>query len=114
MQAACRDGDVVDAELAGDLLLHQWSETRVSDFGVDLGLDIAYFLTGLLDLVHPFVEAIERDTGLAGCGAQGEEAMQFEADFFDREVLLALLPNIGEVIGEQAQRGRGAFVIASH
>ncbi len=40
--------------------------------------------------------------------------MQFEADFFDREVLLALLPNIGEVIGEQAQRGRGAFVIASH
>jgi hypothetical protein len=92
-------------------VLDEGRERGVGDFGLNLGLDV--FHGGEVEILGPAIEVIERGGGLAGRGAEGEEAMQVVADFFDGEILLALLPEIGETIGEYAEGRDGAGIVAA-
>ena len=56
---------------------------------------------------------VERRGGLADAGAKTEEAMQIVTDLFEREVLLALLPEVGEMACEEIDgSGLGRIVAA--
>ncbi len=88
--------DIRDVKFA----LHKVGQGGVRNFGLDLSFHL--FHSGEMELRDPLVEMIERRGRLPGGGTQGEEAMQIVPDLLEREILLALFPQIREVVGERA------------